>query len=74
MCLVERTRDGVILAREAADDHLDVGDFNLTGFSLLQDLIDIFVNYGIFAKAVQVQGRHGHSYRGALLWLQGQQR
>ena len=42
------------MAREAADDHLDVGDFNLSGFSLFQDFIDIFVDYGILAKAVHI--------------------
>ena len=52
--LIERASDGVILAREAANDHLDVRDFNFTGLSLLQDLIDIFIDYGIFAKAVHV--------------------
>lgn len=54
VCLIKRTCDGVILAREAANDHIDVGDFNLAGFSLLQDLIDIFVDNGIFAKAIHI--------------------
>ena len=52
--LIERACNRVVLAREATDDHLHVGDFNFAGFSLLQDLIDIFVNNGIFAKAVHV--------------------
>ena len=54
VCLIEGTRDRVVLAREATNDHLHVGDFNFAGFSLLQDLIDIFVDNGIFAKAVHV--------------------
>ncbi len=36
--LIERAWNRVVLAREAADDHLHVGDFNFAGFSLLQDL------------------------------------
>lgn len=54
VCLIERTRNRVILAREATDDHLYVGDFNLAGLSLLQYLIDVFVDNGIFAKAIHV--------------------
>lgn len=52
--LIERTRNRVVLAREAADDHLYIGDFNLAGLSLLQNPIDIFIDDGIFAKAVHV--------------------
>lgn len=52
--LIERACNRVVLAREAAYDHLHVGDFNLAGLSLLQNLIDIFVDYGIFAKAVHI--------------------
>ena len=54
MRLIERASDGVILAREATDDHLHVRDFNLAGFCLLQNPIDIFVDNGIFAKAVHI--------------------
>lgn len=52
--LIERTRNRVVLAREAADDHLYIGDFNLAGLSLLKYLVDIFVDNGIFAKAIHV--------------------
>lgn len=52
--LIERACNRVVLAREATDDHLHVGDFNFAGFSLLQDLIDVFVDNGIFAKAVHI--------------------
>lgn len=52
--LIERACNRVVLAREAADDHLHVGDFNFAGFSLIQDLIDIFVDNGIFAKVVHI--------------------
>lgn len=54
VCLIERACNRVILARETTDDHLHVGDYNLAGLSLLQYLIDIFVDNGIFAKAVHV--------------------
>ena len=52
--LIERACNRVVLAREATDDHLHVGDFYFAGFSLIQDLIDIFVDNGIFAKAVHI--------------------
>lgn len=52
--LIEWTCNRVVLAREAADDHLHVGDFNLAGLSLLKYLVDIFVDNGIFTKAVHV--------------------
>ncbi len=54
MCLIERTCDGVILAREAADDHLHIRDFNLAGFSLFKHLIDVFVNNRVLAKAIHI--------------------
>ena len=54
MCLIKRTCDRVILAREAANDHLHIRDFNLTGFSLFKYLIDVFVNNGVFAKAIHI--------------------
>lgn len=52
--LIKRASDGVILAGKATDDHLHVGDFNLASFSLLQNLIDIFVDNGILAKAIHI--------------------
>ena len=52
--LIERTCNRVVLARETTDDHLHVGDFNLAGLSLLKYLVDIFVDNGIFAKAIHV--------------------
>lgn len=57
MCLIKRASDRVILAREAADDHLHVRDFNLAGFSLLKDLINVLVDNGILAKAIHIATR-----------------
>lgn len=54
MCLIKRTCDRVILAREAANDHLHIRDFNLAGFSLFKHLIDVFVNNRVLAKAIHI--------------------
>lgn len=54
MCLVERASDGIILAREATDDHLHVGDFNLACLSLLKHFIDVFVGNRVLAKAIHI--------------------
>lgn len=54
VCLIERTRDRVVLAGKATDDHVDTGNFNLAGFGLLQDLIDVFVDNGIITEAIHV--------------------
>ena len=54
VCLIEWTRDRVVLAGKTTDDHVDTGNFNLAGFGLLQDLIDVFVDNGIIAEAIHV--------------------
>lgn len=52
--LIERTCNRVVLAREAADDHVNFGDYNLVGLSLLKYLIDIFIDDRILAKAIHI--------------------
>ena len=54
VCLIKRTCDGVILAREAANDHLHIRDFNLAGLSLLKHFIDVFVDNRVLAKAIHI--------------------
>lgn len=52
--LIERTGDRVILAREAANDHLHIRDFNLACLSLLKHFIDVFVDNRVLAKAIRI--------------------
>ena len=54
VCLIERTRDRVVLAGETANNHLNIGDFDFFRLGLLQDLIDVFVDDGIIAEAIHV--------------------
>ena len=54
VCLIERTRDRVVLTGEAANDHLDIGDFDFARFGLFQDPINVIVDNGIIAEAIHV--------------------
>ena len=54
VCLVEGTRNGVVLAWKAADDHVDVGDLGLPRLSLVQYPVDVLIHHGALAEALGV--------------------
>ena len=51
MRLGQRPSDGVVLAREAADHHVDVGDGRLPALGEVENLRDVLVHDGAFAEA-----------------------
>lgn len=51
---ISGTRDGVVLAREAADDHVDVGDPYLPSLGLVQYSVDVLVHHRALAESLGV--------------------
>ena len=50
----QRFRHTVILAREAAHNHLNVGDVDFTGLVIIENLVDVLVNAASFAKTLLI--------------------
>ena len=48
--LGERASDGVVLAGESTDDHIDGGDIYFSALCLVEDLVDVLVYDGVLAE------------------------
>ena len=55
--LRKRTRNRIVLAREAANNHIDRRNAPLSGFDLVHDSIDVLIDDGILAKVGCIAAR-----------------